>query len=129
MTPAQVLQRRQQLLIDQDIEGFAGLFAADGVIEIPFAGPALPRRLEGRTVIAEFSRQTAARMHIDDLEHVAVHETADPEVVIAETVTRATVTATGESFATPSIQVFRIRGGQILMFRDYTGPAAKGGIE
>ena len=127
MTPVQVLQRRQQLLIDQDIEGFAELFAADGVIEIPFAGPELPPRLEGRTVIAEFSRRTGAGMHIDDFETVTVHETADPEVVIAETVTRATVTATGESFTTPSIQVFRIRDGQILLFRDYTGPPIEAG--
>ena len=93
MIPVQVLRRRQQLLIDQDIEGFAELFAADGVIEIPFAGPELPPRLEGRTVIAEFSRRTA----------------------------------TGKSFTTPSIQVFRIRDGQILLFRDYTGPPAESG--
>jgi hypothetical protein len=124
MTPAEVLQRRQRLLIGQDIEGFAGLFAPDGVIEMPFAGPDLPRRLRGQAAIAEFSRHAAAGLHIDGFETVAVHETRDPEVVIAETVTRATLTATGQSFAAPSIQVFRIRDGKILLFRDYTGPPA-----
>ena len=124
MTPAEVLARRQRLLIDQDTEGFAGLFAPDGVIEMPFGGPDLPRRLEGQGAIAEFSRHTAAGLRIDGFETVAVHETHDPEVVIAETVTRATLAATGQSFAAPSIQVFRIRDGKILLFRDYTGPAA-----
>jgi len=121
VTPVEVLQRRQELLIGQDLEGFAGLFAPDGVIEIPSAGPGLPGRLEGRAAIAEFSRRTATGMRIDGFETVAVYETADPEVVIAETVLRATVAATGESLVAPSIQVVRIRDGQILLFRDYAG--------
>ena len=124
MTPAQVVQRRRQVLLDHDADGFAGLFATDAVIEMPTAGPGTPKRLEGRAIIEEYSRRAVTGMQIDDFQDVAVHETADPEVVIAETVTRATVTATGKSFAAASIQVFRIRDGKILLFRDYTGPAA-----
>jgi uncharacterized protein len=113
------------MVIDQDIEGFIALFAPDGVMEMPFAGSALPGRLEGQAAIAEFSRRAAGGLRFDDFENVAVHETGDPEVVIAETVTRATDVASGKSFVAPSIQLFRIRDGKILLFRAYTGPAAE----
>jgi hypothetical protein len=120
-----VVQQRRQVLLDHDADGFAGLFAPDAVIEMPTAGPGTPKRLEGRAIIEEYSRRAVTGMHIDDFEDVAVHETADPEVVIAETVTRATLTATGESFTTPSIQVFRIRDGRIVLFRTYVAPPAE----
>jgi hypothetical protein len=124
MTPAQVLEQRRRLIIDQDVEGFIGLFAPDGVMEMPFAGSALPGRVEGRRAIAEMSRRAAEGLRFDDFENLAVHETGDPEVVIAETVTRATHLASGQSFVAPSIQLFRIRDGKILLFRAYTGPTA-----
>ena len=125
MTPAQVLEQRRQLIIDQDVEGFTALFAPDSVMEMPFGGSSLPGRVEGQAAIGEMSRQMADGLRFDDFENVAVHETGDPEVVIAETVTRATHLASGKSFVAPSIQLFRIRDGKILLFRAYTGPAAQ----
>ena len=124
-TPGEVVERRRQVLLDNDVDGFARLFAPDGVIEMPTASPGGPRRLAGQALIEEFSRRAVTGMHIDDFEDVAVHETADPEVVIAETVTRATLIATGESFTTQSIQVFRVRDGQIVLFRTYVAPPAE----
>jgi len=62
LTPAQVLERRREVLLNQDIEG--------------------------------------------------------------ELVARATVTTTGHAFTARSIQVFRIRDGKILLFRDYANPSA-----
>jgi uncharacterized protein len=125
VTPVEIVQRRRQVMLDHDADGFAGLFAPDAVIEMPTAGPGAPQRLEGRAAIEEISRRAVAGMHIDEFEDVAVHETADPEVVIAETVTRATLTATGESFTTPSIQVFQVRDGRIVLFRTYVAPPAE----
>ena len=55
---------------------------------------------------------------------VAVHHTDDPEVLIVELVARATVTTTGHAFTARSIQVFRIRDGKILLFRDSANPNA-----
>ena len=125
LTPAQVLERRRELVLNLDAEGFADLFAADGVIEIPFAGPDLPARIDGQQAIRDYSRRIAtAALRIDDLDTVAVHHTDDPEVLIVELVTRATVTTTGRAFTARSIQVFRIRDGKILLFRDYANPIA-----
>jgi uncharacterized protein len=124
LTPAQVLERRRELLLNLDTDGFVDLFAPDGVIELPFGGPDLPARLDGQQAIREFSsRAVASALRIDDLEEVAVHHTSDPEVVIVELDATATVLTTGRTFTTRSIQVFRIRDSKILLFRDYANPS------
>jgi len=119
-TPAQVLERRRELLLKHDVDGFVDLFAPDAVIELPFAGPGMPPRLAGQQAIRDFSHRTVASpLRIDDLEATAVYHTDDPEVLVTEIVARGTVTSTGRTFEGTSIQVFRIRGGKIVLFRDY----------
>lgn len=125
LTPAQVLERRRELVLNLDAEGFADLFAADGVIEIPFAGPDLPARIDGQQAIRDYSRRLAtAALRIDGLDTVAVHHTDDPEVLIVELVARVIVITTGHAITARSIQIFRIRDGKILLFRDYANPNA-----
>lgn len=51
-----------------------------------------------------------------------LHQTQDPEVVIVEMRAKGTVTTTGRSFTATSIQVLRIRDGQIVLFRDFANP-------
>jgi ketosteroid isomerase-like protein len=125
LTPAQVLERRRELVLNLDAEGFADLFAADGVIEIPFAGPDLPARIDGQQAIRDYSRRIAtAALRIDGFDTLAVHHTDDPEVLIVELVARGTVITTGHAITARSIQIFRIRDGKILLFRDYANPNA-----
>jgi ketosteroid isomerase-like protein len=52
-------------------------------------------------------------------EDVVVHETHDPEVIVAEFVYRGTVLATSEPFAVACVFVMRVRNGQIVESRDY----------
>jgi uncharacterized protein (TIGR02246 family) len=120
-TPAEILARRRQLILSGDVDGFAALFAPDGVIEGPFTGPpGAALRLDGREAIREYSRRVmASPLRLDDFEVTELHQTQDPEVVIVEMRTTGTLTATGRSFVATSIQVLRIREGQIVLFRDY----------
>jgi len=120
-TPADVLAQRRHLILGGDVDGFADLFAPDGVIEGPFTGPpGAAMRLEGREAIREYSRRVlAAPLRLDDFEVTELYQTQDPEVVIVEMRTRGTLTATGRSFVATSIQVLRIREGRIVLFRDY----------
>lgn len=123
--PLEVLELRRRLVVARDMEAFAGLFAVEGVIEMPFAADGLPVRLEGREAIREFSaRSGRLPLEITDLRTVQVHQTLDPEVVIVELVTVGRITTTGQPFEVPCIQVFRIRDGQIVLFRDYAGAQA-----
>jgi ketosteroid isomerase-like protein len=109
-TPADVLARRCRLILSRDADGFADLFAPDAAIETPFAPPGVPARLEGREAIRE------------DFEVAELYQTQDPEVVIVEMRTKGTVTTTGRPFAATSIQILRIREGQIVLFRDFADP-------
>ena len=123
-TPADVLARRSQLILNGDADGFAALFAPDAVIESSFAGPpGVPVRLEGREAIREYSRGVmASPLRLEDFEVVKLYQTEDPEVVITEMRAKGTVTTTGRSFTTTSVQIIRIRDGHIVHSRDFADP-------
>jgi uncharacterized protein (TIGR02246 family) len=123
-TPADVLARRRQLMMDGDADGFADLFAPDAVLEFSFHGPpGTPVRLAGREAIREYSRQVmASPLRLEDYEVAELYQAQDPEVVVVEMRAKATVTTTGRSIAATSIQVLRIRDGHIVLFRDYADP-------
>jgi uncharacterized protein len=123
-TPADVLARRRQLMLDGDADGLADLFTPDGVIEFTFHGPpGTPVRLEGRAAIREYSRSVmASPLRLEAYEVAELYQARDPEVVIAEMRAKATVTTTGRSITATSIQVLRIRDGQIALFRDFADP-------
>jgi uncharacterized protein len=122
--PADVLARRRHLTLNGDADGLADLFAPDAVIEFSFHGPpGTPVRLEGREAIREYSRQvTASPLRIEGYEVTELYQTQDPEVVIMEMRAKGTVTTTGRSFAATSIQILRIREGQIVLWRDFADP-------
>jgi|HubBroStandDraft_3_1064219.scaffolds.fasta_scaffold24101_2 ketosteroid isomerase-like protein/heme-degrading monooxygenase HmoA len=123
VTPADVLARRRRLILSGDADGFADLFAPDAVIEAPFAPPGTPARLVGREAIREYARHVVASpLRLEDFEVTELYQTPDPEVVIAEMRAKATVITTGQSVAATSIQILRIRDGQIVLFRDFADP-------
>ena len=123
-SPADVLARRRQLMLDGDADGFADLFAPDAVIEAPFAGDSgMPARLEGREAIRAYSRQAmASPLRLEDYEVTELYQTQDAEVVIVEMRAKGTVTTTGRPFTATSIQILRIRDGRIVLFRDFADP-------
>ena len=51
--------------------------------------------------------------------NVTIHETADPEVIVAEFEYQGTDPGTGEAYALPAIFVMRVRDGEIVSSRDY----------
>jgi ketosteroid isomerase-like protein len=80
-------------------------------------------RLEGREAISEYSQRVmASPMRIEDFEVTELYEAQDPEVVVVEVRGKMTLTTTGRSITTVSIQVLRIREGHIVLFRDFADP-------
>jgi uncharacterized protein len=123
VSPTDVLAQRRRLTLSGDADGLADLYAPDAVIESPFAPPGAPARLEGREAIREYSRHVmASPLRLDHYEVTELYQTQDPEVVIVEVRAKVTLTTTGQSFATTSIQILRIREGQIVLFRDFANP-------
>jgi uncharacterized protein len=87
-------------------------------VEYPFGLPA-PARLDGREAIRRYFA-AVARMPLElHARTMTVHQTSDPEVVVAEWDYDGLVTTTGRSFQVSNIQVSRIRDGQIVASRDY----------
>jgi uncharacterized protein len=123
-TPAGVLARRRHLTLNGDADGLADLFAPDAVIEFSFHGPpGVPVRMEGREAIREYSRRVMeSPLRLEEYEVAELYQAQDPEVVIAEIRAKATVTTTGRSLTTNSIQVLRIRDGHIVLWRDFADP-------
>jgi ketosteroid isomerase-like protein len=126
-TPGEVIKRVHRMAADYDMTGQAEFYAPDGVLEWPFAPAGVPRRIEGRERIREVLASLepavkAADTRLTAIPAVAIHETTDPEVVIVELEAQAEIPSTGETVSLPYIQLFQIRDGQILLFRDYFGP-------
>lgn len=122
-TPADVLARRRELMLNGDADGLADLFAPDGVMEFCFHGPpGTPVRLAGREAIREYSRQVmASPLRLEVYEVTELYQSQDPEVVIAEMRAQATL-ASGRAMTAASIQVIRIRDGHIVLVRDFADP-------
>jgi ketosteroid isomerase-like protein len=94
------------------------LYADNAVVEMPFAAPA-PTRIEGREAVRRHFAAAAGLPLTLEARNVVVHETADPEVIIAEYDYRGRATATGRSFEVANIQVLTVRDGRIVASRDY----------
>jgi ketosteroid isomerase-like protein len=103
----------------------ADAYAEDAVVEQPFM-PGGPGRIEGREALRAHFEGAASmplELRVDDL---VVHETTDPEVVIAEYDYVGRVVPTGETFRVANVQIFRLRGGEIVHSRDFHDHAAIG---
>jgi ketosteroid isomerase-like protein len=82
----------------------------------PLRAPALRTRDELR----EHFRPTGADPRLDRRPaNITIHETTDPEVIVAEFEYQGTVADTGEPYALPGIFVLRVRNGEIVSSRDY----------
>jgi ketosteroid isomerase-like protein len=55
-------------------------------------------------------------------ESLEIHQTSDPEVLIAEFEVVGRMQSDGDEFRLPYVQRLRVRNGQIIEFRDYWPP-------
>jgi ketosteroid isomerase-like protein len=94
------------------------LYAHDTLVEYPFALPA-PARLEGREAVRRYFTAVAQMPLELQARNIVVHETSDPEVIVAEWDYDGLVTTTNRSFQVSNIQVSRVRNGQITASREY----------
>ncbi|MFC5184250.1 nuclear transport factor 2 family protein [Actinomadura harenae] len=124
MTPREVFDRLYQGISDGRWDELAALYADDAVVDQPFRMPPAPIRIEGRAALAEHfasAGQGPLRLRVKD---VLVHETADPEVIVAEFTYAGELTTTGAGFEVGNIQVLHVRDGLIVRSRDYHDHAA-----
>ena len=120
-TPRDLLDRYYRAMLDKSADDLADLYAADAVHEFPFTAPGFPPRFEGRDEVRAgyHAAWDASPARVTAIEDVRLHETADPDVIIAEQRVVGTVGADGPSFAVPGVLVLRVRDGRLVHVRDY----------
>jgi hypothetical protein len=108
----------------------ARLLAEDAVVEFPFALPGRPARFEGREQFLDFARpeQAALGVRFENIRDVVIHDTSDPEVIVAEYVMAGTLTASGQHAAAAFVSVLRVRAGRIVHWREYQNPVAMAAV-
>ncbi|MGW4519655.1 nuclear transport factor 2 family protein [Amycolatopsis sp. NPDC004378] len=112
------------LLLKHDMTGFAGLWAEDGVLEFPFAGPGYPKRVEGGEAIREYLRDYPNLLDVREVVAKTVHETTDPAVVVCEFTVAGVVVASGKPYELSYVAVITVEDGEIRHYRDYWSPLA-----
>lgn len=119
MSPRELFERFQGNVLAGRPGLDEGMYGDDIVVETPFA-PDGRRRFEGRDAVAamlEAGREPP--VEFEGFENAVVHETADPEVIVAEYELVARVPATGRRAAGAFVLVLRARDGRVVHWREY----------
>jgi uncharacterized protein len=124
--PREVFARMKQQWLGDSADSMDSLLADDAVIEAPFGPPGKPRRHTSRADFLAFARAERASLplRLEECREKAVHETADPEVIVVEYELTGTATNTGHRASAPFIGVLRVRDGKIMGWREYQDTAA-----
>jgi uncharacterized protein len=121
MTPTEVFLRLVHGVADRDLEALPALYAEQTDVRHPMS-PYGAEPLLSRDALREHFGGTGPRV-ADAVrfqpDNVRIHETQDPEVIVAEFDYAGTVIATGEPFRVPCVFVLRVRDGLIVESRDY----------
>jgi ketosteroid isomerase-like protein len=103
-------------------DDLADLYAEDVTIEMPFTPAGVPRVTEGREELRRRFHAAAGVRRVLRADHVVVHETADPAVLVAEFDLHQELG--GETFVASYVMVLTIKDGLITHSRDYADTAA-----
>lgn len=121
-TPTEVFHRAHSFVRNYDLR-YADCFAEDGVLELPFAPPPMPKRVQGRAAIRailqpRYDAARAAGRRIVEYANLWIHQTLDPQVIVVEF---DVVGAAGGAipYTLPFIHVIRVVGDEIALQRDY----------
>jgi uncharacterized protein len=98
-------------------ESLAELYAERTHVEHPMAVPAVEPLLTRDDLRRHFTGGPIQPIPDYRATDIVVHETADPEVVVAEFSYRGSID--GREFRVPCLFVLRVRDGQIVESRDY----------
>ena len=109
------------VLIDaMDIDALIEYFAEDAVMELPFAPGQMPKEYVGKAAAYEFQSSVRHAFSNFSMTLDAVHETTDPNVVIAEHHADGVVIANGRRYDNRYITIFTFNDdGKIAKWREY----------
>jgi ketosteroid isomerase-like protein len=118
-SPREVFLALVNGVADGRLDELPGLYAEQTNVSHPFDplhAPALRTRDEIRE---HFGPPGPRHPHRARPANITIHETTDPEVIVAEFEYQRTDAGSGEPVAVPAIFVLRVRNGEIVSSRDY----------
>jgi uncharacterized protein len=120
LSPPEVFHELVRGVCDRRWDDLPGLYAEHTNVVHPFDPFQAPPLLTREQLHEHFAGGDAVLGEVRfEPANITIHETADPEVIVAEFEYQGTVPGTGETFALPGIFVMRVRDGQIVSSRDY----------
>jgi uncharacterized protein len=125
-TPQDLFERMTQGFLGHADDLTEDIWAADLVVETPFAAPGRPRRIEGREAFFAVARagRAALPVRFEECREIVVHQTADPEVIVVEYELVGVHTRTGRRAAASFVGVLRARDGRVAHWREYQDTVA-----
>lgn len=124
MTARAVFDRFVQATLANSVPDMVALYSPDAAVDRPFAPPTMPNREVGTTALRERlleGRLTRRQTSVDDM---VVHETPDPDLIIAELQLHGEVIASGERYSRRLVLVIRTKDDLIVSTRFYWDAAA-----
>lgn len=102
------------------------VLADDVVVEMPTAPDGGARRIESKAAFLAYAAEGRANLpfRLIGQRVVHVHETTDPEVLVAEYELTGTALATGRTATASFVSVLRVRDGLVAGWREYQDKAA-----
>lgn len=128
MAPTEVFDRAIRSLLASDAAAYADLFAADAVVEWPFALDGWPKRVEGRDAIRAhvanvFVRFRDAGRRLTGVRGTVFHPITSHDFAVEFSI--EATTSSGAVSTLPYVQFFRLTDdGRIASLRDYFRPMA-----
>ncbi|MFD0687441.1 nuclear transport factor 2 family protein [Actinomadura fibrosa] len=126
LSPTQVFERFRANVLAGKPGLTSELCADDVVVELPFARAGMPHRIAGREQVAAFTAagREALPVTFDEFRTIALHQTTDPEVIVAQYEVTGTATATGHRATAPFVLVLRVRDGLVVHWCEYQDSTA-----
>jgi len=119
LSPAEVFLALVNGVAEGRWEELPSLYAEQTDVVHPF-DPLRQPALRSRDELREHFTPAGERPRVARrVANVTIHQTTDPEVIVAEFEYQGTDAGTGEPYALPGIFVLRVRDGEIVSSRDY----------
>jgi ketosteroid isomerase-like protein len=120
MTNAERVRQILTLADQMRVDDLIARFADDAVMELPFAPGRMEKRYEGKDAILAFQLFARDSFSSFSMSIEAIHETADPHVVIAEHRSDGVVAENGRPYRNHYVTVFTFDDdGLVVGWREF----------
>ena len=117
------VERVQQLLVlagDMRVDDMLEYFTDDAVMELPFAPGRMDKRHEGKEAVAGFLKFVQHAFSSFSMTVDAIHETRDPNVVVAEHRSDGVVAENGRPYRNRYVTIITFDDdGKVVHWREY----------